>query len=1022
LLFSQFASAQSVLNFSRVLLDGSNNSGIAITNPSSYYAYVLLTLYGPDGNPINNNTALNPFNYVIEPKSQIQVLASDLFGVSNAEGWVQATSTTSGLMGFYFTGDFNSTLDGSESVTPMTSQVLPLIRDDQTAHTDLLLINPGTTAATVGLSFSNLRGDDVGSTSQTIPAHGIWKFHPANSIPIFGSSGTSARVTSNVPVTATAVITASDTLFVNGQAVDQAATTRVIPHFLSGSGANSQIVLFNPSTSAVNATVTLFAQNGGSVTPSKAGPSAINVTIPAHGETALTAASFMGQPVTPTVNGWVRIDSPSVPLDGLVVLDSGVFLSAIPMQSAALNRMVFSQVTDSSLYTQLDLVNTATTAGVVDITILHTNGTVLVEKQLPVAANSKISDYLSNLIPEAAGVNDGFISIRSASGIYGVEMLGGKNLQFIATVDPQGSSQDFVPKTLPALPQITAVQPGTEITPGTTIRLVTTITDPNLQVLVANLTLKPRFPSFNSAVFDVDLPANLELGYADLRIRSNGLESLPTTLHVISGPENALVPVRGSALYQKIPVTDAGLDLNSHAVAPIRNARVEVLDSASQSIISVSKTDARGSFLVDVPPQSAVSIRVLSRLRSTELQVVDFPTSRALYAISIPYDVRSNTNPVIVDRSRVSGAFNILEIIQRSNDLIHLADPTVIAPAPTMFWSPANTYTTIGTTHFSLSTNTAYILGDRSVDSDEFDDAVIAHEYGHLVAARFSRDDSPGGPHGIGELLDPRLAWSEGWANFFSAAVRNDAIYLDSRGPNGSSVYRIDVKDAHPPNDQPGYMSEATVHSLLFDLFDDKPDAGGVNVQYPFVDIWNAFTDLTNDSWVYFPYYLDNFVARHESDADTIRIMATTRSIDFQPNVQPSVTNPWPRPIAFGDSVTGYVDSLTTQREHLAASAHFFEFSLTATQMTSIRLDVTGLGPGNNPNFNDLDLFLEDMNGNVIDVYDTGGNGASKLIARKLAAGTYVVEVRSYYRRADNNVEVFNSGDYRLRVVTQSSN
>ncbi len=43
-----------------------------------------------------------------------------------------------------------------------------------------------------------------------------------------------------------------------------------------------------------------------------------------------------------------------------------------------------------------------------------------------------------------------------ASGIYGVEMLGGKNLRFIATVDPQGTSLDFIPNPIPNLPQITS--------------------------------------------------------------------------------------------------------------------------------------------------------------------------------------------------------------------------------------------------------------------------------------------------------------------------------------------------------------------------------------------------------------------------------------------------------------------------------------------------------------------------------------------------------------------------------------
>jgi hypothetical protein len=139
------------------------------------------------------------------------------------------------------------------------------------------------------------------------------------------------------------------------------------------------------------------------------------------------------------------------------------------MQAAPFNSMLLSQVADSSsLFTQLDLVNAATTAGVLDITLLHTDGTVLTEKQVPIGPNSKVSNQVSDLIPEAAGVNDGFLYIKASSGVYGVEMLGGKNLRFIATVDPQGANLIFVPTQLPNLPQITSVAPGTSVTPGST--------------------------------------------------------------------------------------------------------------------------------------------------------------------------------------------------------------------------------------------------------------------------------------------------------------------------------------------------------------------------------------------------------------------------------------------------------------------------------------------------------------------------------------------------------------------------
>jgi len=148
--------------------------------------------------------------------------------------------------------------------------------------------------------------------------------------------------------------------------------------------------------------------------------------------------------------------------------------------------------------------------------------------------------------------------------------------------------------------------------------------------------------------------------------------------------------------------------------------------------------------------------------------------------------------------------------VQRGNELIRSADPTITPPAVTIYWSSKNTNRSgnvssgfIGGTSFNLAANAAYVLGDRNTDSDEYDDSVILHEYAHMLAEQFSRDDSPGGPHRLGDILDPRVAWSEGFANFFSSAARNDPIYRDSSGPNGVSVLRYDLEDNTPVGDHP---------------------------------------------------------------------------------------------------------------------------------------------------------------------------------------------------------------------------
>ncbi len=84
------------------------------------------------------------------------------------------------------------------------------------------------------------------------------------------------------------------------------------------------------------------------------------------------------------------------------------------------------------------------------------------------------------------------------------------------------------------------------------------------------------------------------------------------------------------------------------------------------------------------------------------------------------------------------------------------------------------------------TTHELYINGGRlgnisSQDTDHFDDAVILHEMGHHIEAVCGRMDSPGGMHYAQYRIDPRLAWSEGWGNFFAAHIfKNNMSKLNS--------------------------------------------------------------------------------------------------------------------------------------------------------------------------------------------------------------------------------------------------
>jgi Family of unknown function (DUF5719) len=1035
LILSQAAYADTVLNFVKTTINGRLNASFSIANPTSNYADMQFTYYGIDGNPVSSGL-VNPVRYRVAPKGQFSMRASELFAGSTADGWVQVTSTTSGLTGIYLYGDFATTLEGSDSAPGLNEQIVPVIREDQMNKTELVIVNPGPAPSTVTGRLYNANGEQVGSIpSQVIQGHASLRLRS----PALNSTGAgwlSARISASAPVAATAIVDRGDSLyFVAGQAVDQAALLRVAPHFITN-GAFSErfnpvLALANPSGAPVQVKVTVFTETGGLPSPAS---SSRTFNIPENGSLSADIRTITGQPIAPTVNGWLTVESGSVALAGVLILDQSQAVTSIPLQTGPMDRLIFPQISEAQgLAAGIVLVNPSAAEAAVDVTLVRTDGTTSAQTSFAVAAKSKFMKPLHDIFAEVVSETSGYIVMRSSTPLFATGIIAGLNNSMLAEMPPNPIPDAFTPTPVVLMPSIISVEPGLEWQPGATLRLSVQNIATDATFALSGHVLSARQIGSAGLTYEVTIPA-LEPGFANLTVRSNGVDSPPKRLRILGRADSVPTQtVSGQAFYQKIDVTDAGLDLTHPVMVPIRNARVEVFSRSSQSLVAVSETDSRGGFSAPVPFDPNLTVRVISRLRSSDLRVADNTNRNQLYAIAADFDGRNaRFDLLLADTSRLSGAFNILETIQRADDtLTTTADPNLVPPAPTIFWSTRNwagrgninyAQGLIGTTTFNVGNNTAVVLGDRNdhgndSDSDEFDDAVILHEYAHLLAVKFSRDDSPGGNHMLGDMLDPRVAWSEGWANFFSSVVRNDPIWRDSRGPNGQNILRYDLEDNVPAGDRPGYWSEASVDTILWDLYDDHDD-GADDVQYPFAEIWKAFVELRNDSFVYLPYFLEHFINDNPSAADPIRNIVQSRSIDFQPNVRPSVAYPFPNPMNVGTAVTGFVDSLTRRRGNLATSSHFYSFSTTGGA-ASIRLEITGPGPGGNPTANDLDLFLMDVNGRIIERSDSGSNGQSERIALKVPEGTYVVEIRSYYTRAETGGFVFNSGQYRLSVSIQ---
>lgn len=306
--------------------------------------------------------------------------------------------------------------------------------------------------------------------------------------------------------------------------------------------------------------------------------------------------------------------------------------------------------------------------------------------------------------------------------------------------------------------------------------------------------------------------------------------------------------VAGRVTYDRVPhngITN-GLDYAATIPAPVRGAVVEAIAANSGTeVLASTETDAEGNYVFAVPSDTELFIRVEAQSVRTgapswNFTIVDNTRGDALYALDgsafdsgMEDSVRnlhaaSGWGGSAYTGVRAAAPFSILDTVYESFSLVLAADPTAAFPALELNWSPDNRPVSpfdpgagdivTSSYRFSGGVGEVFILGAADSDTDEFDRHVIAHEWGHYFENEFSRSDSIGGPHGLGDYLDMRVAFGEGFGNAFSGMALGDPLYRDSMGNFQARGFIIDVEDNDPVN--PGWYSEFSVQAILYDIFD----------------------------------------------------------------------------------------------------------------------------------------------------------------------------------------------------------
>ncbi len=358
---------------------------------------------------------------------------------------------------------------------------------------------------------------------------------------------------------------------------------------------------------------------------------------------------------------------------------------------------------------------------------------------------------------------------------------------------------------------------------------------------------------------------------------SDGTVSRSDSVDVVVQEPQPTVTVSGVVRYEFVPPNFTGqpndcigLDFNSIITRSIRGATVQLIDAGSGNVLqSTTASDIGGYSFANVIANSMVRLRVRAELKrngtpSWDVEVrdnVDLSpnppslTNRALYVLDgAPFDTGSvdvvrppmlaatGWDGTSYSSPRAAAPFSILDTIYEGIQLILSVNPTANFPGMDAFWSVNNTLVLsgafpdidsgeLGASFYSSNPDfltdpspnpSLFLLGDAATDTEEFDDHVILHEWGHYFEDNFSRSDSIGGPHAIGESLIPTLAFSEGWATAFAAIALDDPIYCDSGIVGSVSGFGLNTEE--DGFGVAGWFNEFDITTLIYDLWDTDND------------------------------------------------------------------------------------------------------------------------------------------------------------------------------------------------------
>ena len=513
----------------------------------------------------------------------------------------------------------------------------------------------------------------------------------------------------------------------------------------------------------------------------------------------------------------------------------------------------------------------------------------------------------------------------------------------------------------------------------------------------------------------------------------------------VAPPASGLATVSGRFTFEDVAATanaDGTVGPTVTRVRPVRFAQVVNLDASVTAPRTLSAapvfTDVDGNFALPSPVGTAFRpTLVMSTVGSGHGGVEVRTTAGVLYAVSLvdpatgqAFVLPAGTTSAAITPDpltaagvqRLGGVANILDAGLTGVDSVRATLGTTLPTAVFLYDATATAGSFFEARNAAVNGPAITVKGGAAAtdDTDEYDDDVILHELGHHVALALSKDSSLGGDHVLSDAANPPLAFSEGFATFFSALVRGDPVFIDAAGVLGNAptgfVINVESRALSTPSlrgGARGLRSEQSVAEILWDLVDGaegRPNADAESVVLTAAQVLGAVTALKGTrAYVSLNDVLDNLVISGLISAASLNALLgapENQNLRFPPDAADVFpTRVVPTAVGVPDVVVtrGVRGPGTSTQDEVS---RFYVLDLAAAGTLTASLALGNGVDGRNASGTNVDLaVLTDANVNAL---DTGGAAIAPLdrtvelnperipaagASPRLAAGRYILYV-----------------------------